>query len=61
MDEPTNKLDEEIKALIAQGKKDGYLTYDDVNKVLPDEDISPAKIDNLLMQLDECGVSLVEE
>jgi len=61
MEEPTSKLDEEIKQLIEQGKKEGYLTYDDINKVLPDEDISPEKIDNLLMQLDEHGVNIVEE
>jgi RNA polymerase primary sigma factor len=61
MDEPTTKLDEEIKLLIDQGKREGYLTYDDINRVLPDEDISPEKIDNLLMQLDEHGVNLVEE
>jgi RNA polymerase primary sigma factor len=61
MDEPVDKLGEEIKLLIEQGKKDGYLTYDDVNKVLPDEDISPERIDNLLMMLDEHGVNLVEE
>ncbi len=61
MEEPTTKLDVEIKLLIERGKKDGYLTYDDVNKVLPDEYISPEKIDNLLMMLDEHSVNLVEE
>ena len=61
MDEPVDKLDKEIKLLIEQGKKEGYLTYDDINKVMPDEDVSPERIDNLLMMLDEHGVNLVEE
>ncbi len=61
MELPSDKLDRQIKLLIEQGKKEGYLTYDDINKVLPDEDVSPEKIDNLLMMLDEYGVNLVEE
>ena len=61
MEQPSDKLDRQIKLLIEQGKKEGYLTYDDINKVLPDEDVSPEKIDNLLMMLDEYGVNLVDE
>jgi RNA polymerase primary sigma factor len=61
MEETVDKLDNEIKLLIERGKKEGYLTYDEVNKVLPDGDISPEKIDNLLMMLDEHDVKLVEE
>jgi RNA polymerase primary sigma factor len=61
MEPPSDKLDRQLRLLIEQGKKEGYITYDDINKVLPDEDIAPEKIDNLLMLLDEYGVNLVDE
>ena len=50
----------ELKTLIARGKEQGFLTYDEVNKYLPDEDISPEKLDDLLFALDEQGIELRE-
>jgi RNA polymerase primary sigma factor len=47
--------------LIANGKAQGYLTYDQVNAYLPDEDVSPEKLDSLLSVLEELGIELVEE
>ena len=49
-----------LKALIAKGREQGYLTYDDVNDYLPDEDVSPEKLDNLLLALDQIGIEVVE-
>ncbi len=50
----------DLKVLIARGKSQGYLTYDEVNRYLPDEDVSPEKLDNLLFALDEQGIELRE-
>ncbi|MFH1369927.1 MAG: RNA polymerase sigma factor RpoD [Planctomycetota bacterium] len=50
-----------IKALIEKGRKKGYLTYEEMNADLPEEIISPARLDKLLSFLDEMGVSLVDE
>jgi RNA polymerase primary sigma factor len=50
----------ELKTLIRRGKQQGFLTYDEVNRYLPDEDISPEKLDNLLLALDEQGIELRE-
>lgn len=47
--------------LIAKGKAQGYLTYDQVNAYLPDEDVNPEKLDTLLSALEELGIELVEE
>lgn len=58
------KAEQEAKAtqeLITKGKSQGYLTYDEVNACLPDEDVSPEKLDTLLVALDEVGIELVEE
>jgi RNA polymerase primary sigma factor len=53
--------DLDLHALVAKGKEQGYLTYDEVNHYLPDEDINPEKLDNLIIALDEQGIELVEE
>ncbi len=50
-----------IKAIIEKGKKKGYLTYEEMNAELPEEIISPTRLDTLLMTLDEMGISLVDE
>ena len=51
-----------IQALIAQGKKRGYLTYEEMNEALPDEAAASDRIlDDLLTQLDEAGVELLDE
>jgi RNA polymerase primary sigma factor len=50
----------DLHELVAKGKSQGYLTYDEVNNYLPDEDINPDKLDNLLIALDESGIELVD-
>jgi RNA polymerase primary sigma factor len=51
----------ELSKLIAKGKSQGYLTYDQVNDYLPDEAVNPEKLDNLLMALDEAGIELLND
>ena len=53
--------DKELNELVAKGKAQGYLTYDEVNDYLPDEAVTPEKLDNLLTALDELGIELVTE
>jgi RNA polymerase primary sigma factor len=52
--------DADLAALIAQGKAQGYLTFDQVNGYLPDEAVDPEKIDTLLVALEEQGIELVD-
>ncbi len=54
-------MDQELHQLMAKGKSQGYLTYDEVNAYLPDEAVNPDKLDNLLIALDDEGIELVEE
>jgi RNA polymerase primary sigma factor len=51
----------QIKALIEKGKKRGYLTYEEMNEQLPEEAVTPTRLDNLLMALDEMGITLMDE
>ncbi len=53
--------EEEIKLLIAKGKKKGFLTYEEMNDDLPGEAISVNRLDTLLATLDEMGIALLDE
>ena len=55
------KIEQTIKSIVAAGKKKGFLTYEELNDALPDEIISPARLDSLLMTFDELGVQLLDE
>ena len=55
-------LNQKIKQLVQKGKEKGYLTYEELNDIVPDDaDISPEKIDDILMMLDELGIDLIDE
>ena len=55
------KIDDGLKTLLESGKEKGYLTYDQVNDHLPDDDANPEKIDQILILLEEQGIELIEE
>jgi RNA polymerase primary sigma factor len=55
------KIDDGLKTLLESGKEKGYLTYDQVNEHLPDDDANPEKIDQILILLEEQGIELIEE
>jgi len=54
-------IDLDLRQLVATGKSQGYLTYDQVNDYLPDEAVNPDKLDSLLTALEEMGIELVSE
>jgi len=51
----------DVRHLIEEGRKKGFLTYEEINRVLPDDLVSSEKLDALLMHLDDMGVQLVDE
>lgn len=53
--------DQDLQQLIATGKAQGYLTYDQVNAYLPDEAVNPDKLDNLLIALEDMGIEIVAD
>lgn len=56
------KLGQKIKTLALRGKEKGYLTYEELNDILPDDDVvSPERIDDILIMLDEVGIDLIDE
>jgi len=57
---PLPQGDGDLTILIAAGKSQGYLTFDQVNEYLPDEAVDPEKIDALLVALEDEGIELVD-
>ena len=59
-DAATDALGPEVRNLIEKGKERGFVTYDELNKVLPDDMVSPDKLDAVLQKMDDLGIELVE-
>ncbi len=57
----TDGFDPDVKLLIEEGRKKGFLTYEEINRVLPDDLVSSEKLDSLLLHLDDLGVQLLDE
>lgn len=51
----------ELTQLIEQGKAQGYLTYDEVNRFLPNEATSSEKMNQLLVALESHGITLRDQ
>ena len=58
--QPKN-AEQQIKAIIERGRGKGYLTYDEMNEYLPEEAVSPTRLDSLLATLGEMGITLLDE
>jgi len=55
-DEP----DDPVEQLLRLGERQGYLTYEMLNDRLPDEVVSPDKLDALLAAIEGRGIRLVD-
>ncbi|WP_122465423.1 RNA polymerase sigma factor RpoD [Brevundimonas lutea] len=49
-----------VKKFIKQAKARGYVTMDELNKVMPSEEVTPDQIEDTLAMLSEMGVNVVE-
>jgi len=58
----SKKIDKKVlNDLIKKGRKQGYLTYDEINEVLPDDLLSSEQIDDTLMMFDELDIDILSE
>ncbi|MBV9015544.1 MAG: RNA polymerase sigma factor RpoD [Alphaproteobacteria bacterium] len=49
-----------IKKMVARGKERGYLTYDELNAALPQDQVSSEQIEDTMTMLSELGINVVE-
>jgi RNA polymerase primary sigma factor len=54
-----DKVDE-VKQLISLGKEKGYLTYEELNNVLPADVVSSDQLDNLMVMFGEMDIEIVD-
>src|SRR6185369_14532621 len=60
-DAPLIDLNEaSLKKLIARAKKRGYITYDQLNEALPQDQMSSDQLEDVMSALNEMGVNIVE-
>src|SRR3546814_533084 len=60
-DAPLIDLNEaDVKKLIARGKKRGYLTYDELNAALPQDEMSSEQIEDVMSAISDMGINIVE-
>src|SRR3954463_1407317 len=49
-----------VKKLITRGKERGYVTYDEINAALPQDQVSSELIEDTLANLSEIGINVVD-
>ncbi|MCQ8184940.1 RNA polymerase sigma factor RpoD [Parvularcula maris] len=49
-----------VKKLIEEAKKKGYVTYDQLNAVLPEEDYTSEQIEDIMAKLSDMGINVTE-
>src|SRR5580704_16818480 len=52
--------DAAVKKMIKQAKKRGYVTYEQLNSVMPYEEVTSEKIEDVLAMMSEMGINVVE-
>ena len=49
-----------VRKMIARAKQRGYVTYDELNKVLPSDKTSSERIEDTMAMLNEMGINVIE-
>jgi len=49
-----------VKRMIKLAKQRGYVTYDELNEVLPSEEVSSEQIEDIMAMLNDMGINVVE-
>ena len=56
----TDASDQGVKKMLAKAKERGYVTYDELNSVLPQDRMSSEQIEDTMSMLSELGINVVE-
>jgi len=50
----------QVKRMIAEAREKGYITYDQLNTVLPPDQVSSEQIEDVMSMLSEMGINIIE-
>ena len=53
--------DSSVKRMIKTAKQRGYVTYDELNEVMPSDEVSSEQIEDIMSMLSDMGINVVEE
>ncbi len=53
--------DQSVKRLLKVGKTRGYVTHDELNAVLPSEEVTPDQIEDTMAMLSDMGITVVDQ
>ena len=56
----TPEIQEKIRELIKLAKEQDYLTYDDINEILPNDLVEPADVDAIMQQLRDMEFDIID-
>jgi RNA polymerase primary sigma factor len=51
----------QIKKMIAEARERGFITYDQLNQVLPPDQVSSEQIEDVMSMLSEMGINIIED
>ena len=49
-----------VKKMISEAREKGYITYDQLNTVLPPDQVSSEQIEDVMSMLSEMGINIIE-
>ena len=58
---PLDMSQAQIKRMIAEARERGYITYDQLNTVLPPDQVSSEQIEDVMSMLSEMGINIIED
>ncbi|MGM0561259.1 MAG: RNA polymerase sigma factor RpoD [Pseudomonadota bacterium] len=56
-----DKVTAAVKRMLARAKERGYVTYDELNQILPPDQVSSEQIEDVMATLSESGISVIED
>lgn len=63
MDEKENNYKDEksLKQLLAKGKQRGYITYEELNELLPEDKLNSEQIEDIMSMISDTGINVIED
>ncbi len=55
-----DSINQAVKKMLAQAKERGYVTYEEINKALPQNQVTSEQIEDTMAMLSEMGINVVE-
>jgi RNA polymerase primary sigma factor len=57
----SERIEDTAKNLVEEGKKKGFLTYAEMNRLLEDQFVPPERMDAIFLALEDAGVEVVDD